>query len=73
MELGQVDKNFAIKSVISEPDIRFWEIQDTKAKISGLHPAPGACCAAVLNRRLYVNYDHFGFSGNGLGEPEMAA
>ena len=37
MEIAQIDKNFVIKSALSEPDIRFWDIRDTEAKIFGLH------------------------------------
>jgi len=39
----------------------------------GCASRPGACYAALLSRRLDFDFYNFGFSGNGLGEPEMAA
>lgn len=39
----------------------------------GCASRPGTCYAAMLSRRLDFDYYNFGFSGNGLGEPEMAA
>jgi len=38
----------------------------------GCASRPGTCYTAILSRRLDFDYYNFGFSGNGLGEPEMA-
>jgi len=38
----------------------------------GCASRPGACYPAILSRRLDFDYYNFGFSGNCLGEPELA-
>ncbi len=39
----------------------------------GCASRPGTCYSAVLSRRFDCDHINLGFSGNGLGEPEMAA